>query len=74
MTRYYERTLRDSKGTVVLVRVEVDDGDRLEAEIVRLANRARRSRTKAASSAGGVVRVSILATGSSEAIVKEASR
>lgn len=66
MTRYYERTLRDSKGTVVLVRVEVDDGDRLEAEIVRLANRARRSRTKAASSAGGVVRVSIL--------VKEASR
>jgi len=74
VTRYYERTLRDSKGTVVLVRVEVDDGDRLEAEIVRLANRARRSRTKAARSAGGVVRVSILATGSSEAIVKEASR
>jgi len=60
VTRYYERTLRSGKGEVVRVRVAVDDGDRLEAEIVRLANRARRSRTKAASSAGRVIRVSIL--------------
>lgn len=61
-TRITERTLTDRAGNVVRVIVEIDEGAKLEAEIVRLANKAHGSKTqKCASSGGGVIRVCVRA-------------
>ncbi len=58
----FERVLRDGLGQSFRVRIELDRGDRLEHEIIRLANKARDSQnSKCATAAGGVLRVCILA-------------
>jgi hypothetical protein len=59
--RSFEREFTDGNGVVIRVRVDLDEGVLMEREILRLANKARASRTlRYATSAGGVFRVTVL--------------
>lgn len=61
MVRSLEREIVDGNGNRMRVIVEIDDGDKLEREIIHLANRAR-SRGGVATAAGGVIRVALVET------------